>query len=121
MTIEITWKNTSDISIFNIVDLSHFILWLLTTISKTPELQKDNGINGYVLLNDEKSNCGALLFVNKKYQKKILDILQQPPGEFKDKYIACVPYEEPQSVKEISEEKNIINKDDDDDDDSLKT
>ena len=95
-------------------------MWLLTTISKTPELEKDNGVNGYLLLNDEDSQCGALLFVNKKYQKQILDILQQPPGEFKDKYIACVPCEEPQSVKEITEEK-INNREDDDDEDLLIT
>lgn len=101
MTIEIVWQNISDNSIFDIVDLSNFILWLLTMISKTPELEKNNGINGYILLNDEKANCGALLFINnKKSQKKILEILQQPPGEFKGKYIACVPCDEPSPVLE---------------------
>ena len=33
-----------------------------------------------------------------------MNILQQPPGEYKGKYIACIPSKEPEVVRALTEE-----------------
>ena len=39
-----------------------------------------------------------------KSQKHLLELLQQPPNEYKEKYIACVYSEEPVCVEERKDE-----------------
>ena len=45
-----------------------------------------------------------------KYQKELIQILQQPPEEYKDRYIACITCEEPSPVTEV--DPSLINDDD---------
>ena len=69
----------------------------------------------FVVEQDDKSISILLVSENKKYQTEIMKILQQPPGEFKERYIARILCDEPIAVSEKKEE---IKKSDYDDDES---
>ena len=59
-------------------------------------------VNGYIVVNDADSKMySALILCENKNQKRVLKILKQPPEQFKNRYIACVPVE-PEVVREIT-------------------
>ena len=70
-------------------------------------------LNGYFTLIDKEGSFATLLVCyGKENQSQLLKILQQPPNEYKEKYVAYVPCEEPSPVNEEQDKegnKNIIN------------
>lgn len=113
--IEIIWKDTllSDLNIM--MYATNLIAWLTSLIAHKDEY-RDVDLNGYMVVKEQTPGCSILVICNDiQSQKKVLDILQQPPEEFRDKYIARVPTNEPDPVKEQKKSEN----DDDDDDDEI--
>lgn len=66
--------------------------------------REDIILEGVIIARDSPEHLTVLLLCEKEYHSKLLEILQQPPGEFVGKYIACVPAEEPEVVKEVKDE-----------------
>ena len=67
-------------------------------------------LQGTLLIYDKehfKLNC-CLICENPDFTKEVMSILQQPPEEYKEKYVACITSEEPKCVceKEEKEEKD---------------
>lgn len=98
--------------------LSNIIAWLTTEIAKSKDKEHPIMLHGYIIVYDEKAPIGhyvsAMMFCEGENQRQISEILQQPPGEYKEKYIARTPTEEPEVV---SEETISINSDSDYEDD----
>ena len=87
----------------NMVFLTRILLWLLQELKK--EEYKYIDCSGFILSEDEerKKGMSALLFLDSVVHKPVLQILMQPPEEYKGKYIACVPSKEPEVVTENPE------------------
>lgn len=99
--IELLWKGECT-HWEGIACMSNLVAWLATALTLEKEKEKIR-LQGYIVLyDDSKKSASALLFCNddEESQKNILHILQQPPGEYKDKYIARVPCQEPEPVVE---------------------
>ena len=111
--IEIVWTDNLHKDYEIMMCATNLISWLVTTIAQDEDYNKIV-LNGFMLVKEVKGGCTSLLICDEsESQKQLLKLLQQPPGEFKDRYIARIPSEEPDPVKEIQKE----NEDDDDDDD----
>ena len=101
--IEITWIDASTCEHETMMFMSNFIAWLCTTIAQD-EKNRRIEYQGYMLVKEPSGKCSALILCgDMKSQTKILGLLQQPPEQFRGRYIACVPCEEPTPVKEESE------------------
>lgn len=85
--------------------VSRICQWIAEQIKE----REDIILEGVIIARDSPEHLTVLLLCENIYHEKLLEILKQPPGEFVGKYIACVPAEEPEVVKEVTEEK----KDDD--------
>lgn len=84
--------------------LASFISWLTKATQAVEDEEKLEIImEGYIILRDEPEHIGVVIICKDHNNKKLLDILMQPPGEFKDKYIPCVSSEEPNPVQEKKE------------------
>lgn len=86
--------------------LTNIVTWLLHELKNlytTGQITTCMYPSGYILVYDEDlKRSDILLFCEGENQKKMLEILQQPPESYKEKYIACVPSKEPDSVQEQS-------------------
>lgn len=115
--IELSWnfKEIDDTVKHNIESylvILNFMSWMMNTIKNEEDLQGIN-FNGILTLLDTNYKFVTLLMCDHENQKKLLNILQQPPEEYKEKYVACVLSEEPQPVQEKTED------DETDDDDNI--
>lgn len=112
--IELSWKKNTTYII-----ISQFLEWLFNRISKFNEDETINiDVNGFLLLKEKDGGYSALIMCPDIYNdKKILNIVLQPPEEFKERYIACIPSEEPESVTEVkqTDEDGKINIEEDED------
>lgn len=99
--IEVIWKDEKFTEREAMMYLSQLIAWLSNEITTKKEYE-DLTISGYIITY-EKSTVLIFPDKNTEKQKRILNILQQPPEEFKEKYIACIYSEEPKSVSERKE------------------
>lgn len=110
--IELLWKNLSTNDKENMMYVTNLIAWLTTSLAQEKEYHKIV-LSGYFTLIDKEGTFATLLVCyGKENQNQLLKILQQPPDEYKEKYVACVPSEEPCPVKEEENKKsdeNIIN------------
>lgn len=95
-------KNYSE----DLILITRIIAWLLEEIDKNwKENYEQLVIPGYITYYDEdERKTFTILFCEGEDQKKIMNILQQPPGEYKGKYIACIPSKEPEVVRALTEE-----------------
>lgn len=75
--------------------ITRILTWLAQQIQERDDLRLD----GVIVANDSPTHVSAMLVVEGIYQKRFVELLKQPPGEFKDKYIASVT--EPEPVYEI--------------------
>ena len=102
--IEIIWKDKTSADYYIFTQVAAFMSMLAVTLAK--EENQDIKLNGYMIGREEKGGCSILMicgdFIS---QRKLMNILQQPPEEYKDKYVACVPCEEPNPVQETAEDK----------------
>lgn len=85
-----------------------FLAGLISWLTKATQAVEDEEniktlMEGYIILRDEPQHIGVIIICRDQNNKKMLDILMQPPGEFKDKYIPCVSSEEPTPVQEKKE------------------
>lgn len=83
--------------------LTNLIGWLVTHIAKDED-KKGIILNGFVILRDDRLELTGLIVCDGNSQKRIIEILQQPPEAYKGKYIARIISEEPVLVKEESED-----------------
>lgn len=83
----------------NMVLISALIAWLTKSLKDNKEYQ-DILLEGFVCYYDNMNRVSTLLLCEGESQKGILEILKQPPGEFKDRYVACVANIEPTPVVE---------------------
>lgn len=109
--IEVIWKDEKYNEREAMMYLSQLMAWLSNEITMKKEYE-DLTISGYIITY-EKSTVLIFPDKNTEKQKRILNILQQPPEEFKEKYIACIYAEEPKVVNEkkdteIDEDSNEI-------------
>lgn len=109
--IEIIWRDETEAFFDVMMHMASLITWLTRTLAQDDELH-DIDMSGYMVVKDKKTKkVSGLIFVgNPESQKKLVAILQQPPNEYKEKYIARVPCEEPISVQEETKEEDLEDK-----------
>lgn len=71
--------------------LSRIVAWLTDAIKD----REDILLEGVLLMRDQPMHTTSILVCDGDSQKKIIEMLKQPPGEFKDKYVASVILESP--------------------------
>jgi len=96
----------------NMMLIASLLAWLTKSLKDNKEFQ-DILLEGFVCYYDAMNRVSTLLLCEGESEKAILEILKQPPGEFKDRYVACVANTEPIPVVE---KKPIVKEPDDDDD-----
>lgn len=103
--IEIVWLEEYEV----MMCASRMLAWLAATLAQKEEYHNIE-FNGYMVVKEEekenqKSKCSILIICGDPVsQKRILNILQQPPEEYKEKYIARIPCNEPDPVHEQTKE-----------------
>jgi hypothetical protein len=97
--IELLWNNLTYSNNENMMYISNFIAWLATSIVHEKSLHQIE-LNGFLTLKDSDNKVATLLLCDSECQREVLNILQQPPNEYKEKYIARVPCNEPSPVNE---------------------
>ncbi len=76
---------------------TQLMAWLCEEIKK-----QDKQISGYLcLLNTDDDSVSSLVLCDDKIKQEVLNLLLEPPGEFKEKYIASCPSVEPIPVEEL--------------------
>ena len=81
------------------------VLHWVATIVNTKEENHDIYLQGFLTVFEKtQPKVSALLLCEGKSQKHLLELLQQPPNEYKGRYIACVYSEEPVCVEERKDE-----------------
>lgn len=105
--IDLSWK-PSETGERLFVQISTFLTWLVNVLEKNKI--EYHGFMTFDGFEGDEHNYHTMIFAEKDHAIKIIEILQQPPGEYKDKYIAKIPIVEPEPVQEMKE------KDDEDDD-----
>ena len=101
--IELNWLFESD-SRMNAVIVTEFMLWMMNAIC---DMNNEKIIlNGTIYVKDGENPLkhSILLLCDAKGQNDLLHLVQQPPGEFKGKYVASILSEEPIPVNEQKEE-----------------
>lgn len=77
--------------------MANILKWLFESVSADTE--------GVLWLNHKQENLLlALVMCNGAAKSKFLRVLQEPPGEFKEKYVARSLSEEPTVVEEMDED-----------------
>ena len=105
--IELLWKNLSTNHSENLMCITNMLAWLVTTIHQDKEMH-NIVLDGYFTILDKEGVFATLLICKgKENQKKLLNILQQPPNEYKEKYIACIHSEEPNPVNEVTDNNSV--------------
>lgn len=100
--IELVWDNTNLDKSYNIfLYITSYYAWLASELSDNEEHHKLL-INGIILAYDKGTYSSVILTDDVENEKKILKIIQQPPNEFKEKYVAHIVSQEPTPVEEIS-------------------
>ena len=86
----------------DLILLTKILLWV-TGYLDSDENKEKAVIGGYFVYHDFKYNFSkAILLCEGKSEKILYKFLQQPPGEFKGKYVAYVVADEDNSVKRLS-------------------
>ena len=97
--IELTLVKLTD---FNegVLLLNNILQWLAVILT-TQEENKDIKWEGSLTVYDSvKPRVAAMLMCEGESEKRINELLKNPPGEYKEKYIACRVSEEPPVVME---------------------
>lgn len=111
--IELLWKETKENYYRAMCDVAKLFAWLTSELLRLEETRKETEesiyLQGYTVLWDDAADAPAILLfsnsLDRANQECLLKILQQPPGEFKEKYVACILSQEPDSVNEVKCEK----------------
>lgn len=110
--IEIIWKDETLRFYDAMMYTAGLLAWLTSKLAQEDELH-DIDMSGYMVVKDKvtKKVSGLIFTGRPESQKKLVAILQQPPNEYKEKYIARVPCEEPEFVHEQAKEEDLEDKD----------
>lgn len=90
--IELSFSLGDNIDVFKAIQwYNNLFAWLLTELEKKSEESK-GWLSGYLILHDVASNTvGSLILTSKEASElEILNLVQQPPGEHKEKYQAHI-------------------------------
>lgn len=74
------------------------MMWLARIVAWLTDVLKDRAdilLEGVLMMRDQPMHTTSILICEGESQKLIIELLKQPPGEFKDKYIASVILEDP--------------------------
>ena len=96
--------------------IAQMLAWMSKAIHDDLE-GEDVYLASYVAVRENQEKISTLIITggNPKSDELTLDLLKQPPGEFKGKYQAYIIHEEPQPVKEKKDEEvNIRDTEDSD-------
>ena len=117
--IELLWKNTLDNDKDVMMMISSLITWLASQLTSNEEY-KNLYLKGFLVIRDTKKQVFTLIMCGNEEQneKGILKILQQPPEEFKERYVPCILSDEPESVQEAKVEVLTVETDSEYDDGS---
>ena len=100
--IELIWQDYNCDKKQMMMCMTSLLSWF-TSIITMSEQYHHLSINGYVVVKAPDGTFTGIVVCDANQQDELLKIIQQPPSEYKGKYIACVPSnEEPESVREIS-------------------
>lgn len=105
--IELLWneKNTNHWDV--LININGFIAWLSGNLKKT-----ECNFNGFIVINDKTTKQFMILLCcdndEKNSQRKILNVLQQPEGEFKTKYVARVLNDIDEAPEQNDEKKGDV-------------
>ena len=107
--IELLWVDMNVTATQAMMCISDLIAWLVNTINLEKKYHEVT-MNGYIVIRDvdDSKKINTLLMCGEGFgEKLLLELLQQPPGEFQGKYIARILSQEPLPVVEVptSEEK----------------
>ena len=97
--IELTWNDWTDRERDAMMYVTNLLAWLTTTLA-TDEAYQDVEMTGYMVVKDNMKILAVLIMCHDENQRKILKLLQQPPEEYRTKYIANILSEEPNPVEE---------------------
>lgn len=87
--------------------LARIIEWLTMAILEKQSAEDSIALNGYISIVSMDGTVSSLLLCDGENQKKIMTLLQQPPGEYKEKYVAYELNNDTQAaVEEEKEEKD---------------
>jgi hypothetical protein len=106
--IELTLKNYNGYD-EGLLLLNNILQWVAAYVAS----KKDEKIviDGTLCVYDSiKPRVAALIMCEGFSEKKINELLQNPPGEYKEKYIACVVSEEPEVVTENNTDESCTDK-----------
>lgn len=99
--IELLWQG-KDFCDFNaFVCVTGVLSWITQVLAENEE-NHDIELNGFLVAKSEQK-ISTLILCDIDVQQRLLKILQQPPEQYKGKYIPCILSQEPESVQEISE------------------
>lgn len=99
--IELLWKDIYDRDYDAMMYVANLIAWLTTTIADEEQQHKIQ-LKGFIVLRDNENTVSTLFICDGEDQTRLLKVLQEPPDEYKEKYVARVPCEEPLPVTEQS-------------------
>lgn len=109
--IEISWFGSSSTDLVNIAS---YFQWLIATIMTTEESNKM--LRGVCTLYEGEGKVFSLIMCDDdREQKRLYDIIQQPPGEYEGKYIAKIVNGEPELVQEGTSGSDVESPETDDD------
>ena len=99
--IELLWQEKPFCDYKALLLVNNVLAWLAKTLAEHEEFH-DIIINGYLVARDEQK-ISTLILCDIETQKRLLQILQQPPEEYKEKYVPCILSHEPDPVNPPSE------------------
>lgn len=107
--IELTFHGTGTtypndtVALFNMMNILAWMMSSIKQLEEQNEEQREAIIHGILIGKNEDRGYEALLVTNPTTETTILRILNEPPEEFKGKYIACILSSEPEPVLENKE------------------
>lgn len=105
--IEITWNYYLCENYDMMMMISNLLAWLCTSIAQDEELHKVK-MSGYLVVRDPSGVLSTLIVcTDPSSQMEIHQLLQQPPEEYKGKYVSKITFndEEAEQKAEEKEEK----------------
>ena len=104
--IELLWTNNLCVDYEVMMYAAGLMSWLASLLAQDEENHSVE-FNGFMVAKEEKGGCAVVIICgNPQSQKRVLEIVQQPPEEYKGKYIASIPSEEPEPVNEMKTEED---------------
>lgn len=99
--IQIDLKNKYCSLIDELRTINEIMCWLFGVMVDYPE--QELGLDGFVIARGNSGRTSALLICTNKSEPMLVKVLNQPPEEYKEKYIAKIVNSETDPVQEVNE------------------